>query len=111
MYCTCSFSAEPSPTTASFIWRGVYSPTARPPSAQATSAAPRAWPVAKAAVATAGAEGAAGTSGAKGAQAQLVDADQDKVAPAAGTPDATVTEGERASRTAADGRTDAKDGE
>ena len=58
-------------------------------------------PVAKAAVATAGAEGAAGTSGAKGAQAQLVDADQDKVAPAAGTPDATVTEGERASRAAA----------
>ena len=50
MYCTWSFSAEPSPTTASFIWRGVYSPTARPPSAQATSAAPRAWPVAKAAV-------------------------------------------------------------
>ena len=58
-------------------------------------------PVAKAAVATAGAEGAAGASGATGAQAQLVDADQDKVGPAAGTPDATVTEGERASRAAA----------
>ena len=74
-------------------------------------------PVAKAAVAKAGAEGAAGASGATDAQAQLVDADQDKVAPAAGTPDATVTEGERASRAAAgegadaDGRADAKDGE
>ena len=40
----------PSPTTASFIWLGEYSPTASPISAQATSAAPRAWPVAKAAV-------------------------------------------------------------
>ncbi len=50
MYCTCSFSAVPSPTTASFIWLGEYSPTASPISAQATSAAPRAWPVAKAAV-------------------------------------------------------------
>ena len=73
--------------------------------------------MAKAAVAKAGAEGAAGASGATDAQAQLVDADQDKVAPAAGTPDATVTEGERASRAAAgegadaDGRADAKDGE
>ena len=30
MYCTCSLSAEPSPTTASFIWLGEYSPTASP---------------------------------------------------------------------------------
>ena len=26
MYCTCSLSAEPVPTTASLIWRGVNSP-------------------------------------------------------------------------------------
>ena len=50
MYWTCSFSAEPVPTTASLIWRGVNSPTSRLLSAQATSAAPRAWPVANAAV-------------------------------------------------------------
>ena len=50
MYCTCSLSAVPVPTTASLIWRGVNSPTLRFPSAQATSAAPRAWPVANAAV-------------------------------------------------------------
>ena len=48
MYCTCSLSAEPAPTTASLIWLGENSPTGRSPSAHATSAAPRAWPVAKA---------------------------------------------------------------
>ena len=48
MYCTWSFSAEPVPTTASLIWLGENSSTSRSRSAHATSAAPRACPVANA---------------------------------------------------------------
>ena len=46
MYMTWYLSALPVPTTACLICMGVYSPTVRPPWAQATIAAPRAWAVA-----------------------------------------------------------------